>query len=218
MHNAHQFSPLCQILSPRLKSPLFFPSISAEPSLKDDVAVLQPEPVPEPQMRYHKAPRFNKRRSLGKPRPAEPSYPRYPQPYDAFLVLDIEGTCKLGSDFNYPNEIIVRTPFLANRRVSDLDRTGVPSMFAKVGRSDAGWIGRKTQGRRRVSHLRSPHLEAAAIRILHTAHGHHASTSDSRVFCLARYSPSAIFRNRSTMPLHSHRSCKTSKPFSQRTA
>jgi len=28
------------------------------------------------------------------------------QPFEAFLVLDIEGTCKQGSDFNYPNEII----------------------------------------------------------------------------------------------------------------
>ncbi|KAJ4488184.1 ribonuclease H-like domain-containing protein [Lentinula aciculospora] len=28
------------------------------------------------------------------------------QPYDVFLVLDIEGTCELGSSFDYPNEII----------------------------------------------------------------------------------------------------------------
>ncbi|KAF8874627.1 ribonuclease H-like domain-containing protein [Gymnopilus junonius] len=31
---------------------------------------------------------------------------RAKQPYDVFLVLDIEGTCKAGTDFNYPNEII----------------------------------------------------------------------------------------------------------------
>ena len=217
MHNAHQFSPPCQILSPRLKSPLFFSSISSEPPLKDDAPVLPPEPVPEPQMRYHKAPRFNKRRSLGKPKPAEPSYPRYHQPYDAFLVLDIEGTCKFGSDFNYPNEIIVRPLFLANRRATDLDHAGVSCMSAKVGGSNAGWNGRETQGRRRVSHLCSPHLEAAAIRILHAAHGHHASTSDSRVFSLARHSRSAIFRNRSIVLLHSPKSCKTLRSFSQRT-
>jgi hypothetical protein len=30
------------------------------------------------------------------------------QPYDAFLVLDVEATCQQGTDFNYPNEIIVR--------------------------------------------------------------------------------------------------------------
>lgn len=29
------------------------------------------------------------------------------QPYDAFLVLDVEGTCVEGSGFDYPNEIIV---------------------------------------------------------------------------------------------------------------
>lgn len=31
------------------------------------------------------------------------------QPYDAFLLLDVEATCQRGADFNYPNEIIVRT-------------------------------------------------------------------------------------------------------------
>lgn len=29
------------------------------------------------------------------------------QTYDAFLVLDVEATCMPGTDFNYPNEIIV---------------------------------------------------------------------------------------------------------------
>ena len=33
---------------------------------------------------------------------------RVPQPYDAFLVLDVEATCFQGTDFNWPNEIIVR--------------------------------------------------------------------------------------------------------------
>lgn len=28
-------------------------------------------------------------------------------PYDAYLVMDIEGTCEAGSDFDWPNEIIV---------------------------------------------------------------------------------------------------------------
>ncbi|KAF9036740.1 ribonuclease H-like domain-containing protein [Panaeolus papilionaceus] len=63
-------------------------------------------------MRFH---RHRRRRSRGKKQQKtveeiaetesiEPLHPR--QPYDAFLVLDIEGTCKLGTDFNYPNEII----------------------------------------------------------------------------------------------------------------
>jgi hypothetical protein len=30
------------------------------------------------------------------------------QPYDAFLVLDVEATCLQGTDFQWPNEIIVR--------------------------------------------------------------------------------------------------------------
>lgn len=31
------------------------------------------------------------------------------QPYDAYLVLDVEATCMPGTDFNYANEIIVST-------------------------------------------------------------------------------------------------------------
>jgi len=31
---------------------------------------------------------------------------RVPQPYDAFLVLDVEATCLPGTDFHWPNEII----------------------------------------------------------------------------------------------------------------
>jgi hypothetical protein len=31
------------------------------------------------------------------------------QPFEAFLVLDVEATCQLGTDFDYPNEIIVST-------------------------------------------------------------------------------------------------------------
>jgi len=31
-----------------------------------------------------------------------------PQAYDAFLVLDVEATCLPGTDFYWPNEIIVR--------------------------------------------------------------------------------------------------------------
>jgi hypothetical protein len=36
-----------------------------------------------------------------------PPPPRSKQPYDVFLVLDVEATCQQGSDFNFPNEIIV---------------------------------------------------------------------------------------------------------------
>lgn len=37
----------------------------------------------------------------------EKDYTGVKQPYDAFLVLDVEGTCESGTDFNWPNEIIV---------------------------------------------------------------------------------------------------------------
>lgn len=35
------------------------------------------------------------------------------QPYDAYLVLDVEATCQEGTDFNWPNEIIVCGEILA---------------------------------------------------------------------------------------------------------
>jgi hypothetical protein len=41
------------------------------------------------------------------PQPEKISPPR--QPWEYFLVLDVEATCVAGTDFNWPNEIIVRT-------------------------------------------------------------------------------------------------------------
>ena len=41
--------------------------------------------------------------------PAPIPRPRIKQPYKRFLVLDIEATCDLGKDYDYPNEIIVCT-------------------------------------------------------------------------------------------------------------
>ena len=38
------------------------------------------------------------------------------QPYDAFLVLDVEATCFQGTGFEWPNEIIVRRTFTHSRR------------------------------------------------------------------------------------------------------
>lgn len=40
--------------------------------------------------------------------PKDPSF-KPMQPYDALLILDVEATCFQGTDFDYPNEIIVRT-------------------------------------------------------------------------------------------------------------
>ncbi|KDR73447.1 hypothetical protein GALMADRAFT_610486 [Galerina marginata CBS 339.88] len=49
------------------------------------------------------------RRAKAKKLPSKQESPlvqKTKQPYEVFLVLDLEGTCKLGTDFNYPNEII----------------------------------------------------------------------------------------------------------------
>lgn len=60
-------------------------------------------------MRYHKTARQPKtKKAFVAPAVAVRTLPRAMQPYDAFLVLDLEGTCELGTDFSYPNEIIVR--------------------------------------------------------------------------------------------------------------
>ena len=40
-----------------------------------------------------------------------PATPLTSQPWDAFLVVDVEGTCIEGGSFDYPNEIIVRAIF-----------------------------------------------------------------------------------------------------------
>ncbi|KAJ3773856.1 ribonuclease H-like domain-containing protein [Lentinula raphanica] len=45
----------------------------------------------------------------------------YKQLYDAFLVLDVEGTCEHGSSFDYPNEII-EFPVCLMRWKDDKDR------------------------------------------------------------------------------------------------
>jgi hypothetical protein len=39
-----------------------------------------------------------------------PDRPPVDQPWDAFLVVDVEATCEAGISFDYPNEIIVRMP------------------------------------------------------------------------------------------------------------
>jgi hypothetical protein len=73
-----------------------------------------PEQVPLPRrtnkrnMRYKKSTRQFKTKKQTVAKESPYVTPKTTQPYDAFLVLDLEGTCELGTDFNYPNEIIVR--------------------------------------------------------------------------------------------------------------
>ncbi|PPQ64663.1 hypothetical protein CVT26_002753 [Gymnopilus dilepis] len=74
----------------------------------------QRNPVSHPPSRRRKKKMRYKNRGRSRPITKQPilptevpqSIPRTKQPFEAFLVLDIEGTCMLGTDFNYPNEII----------------------------------------------------------------------------------------------------------------
>ncbi|KAF9562164.1 hypothetical protein CPC08DRAFT_706893 [Agrocybe pediades] len=75
--------------------------------------VERPAPSSSPakkNMRYTKNGRRVKAKKIKAPSTttlvAPPCIEKTLQPYEFFLVLDLEGTCKLGTDFNYPNEII----------------------------------------------------------------------------------------------------------------
>ena len=57
------------------------------------------------------------------------------QPYDAFLVLDVEATCFPGTGFDWSNEIIVRRTFTRSRSVPDHIATkGVASVSPALAR------------------------------------------------------------------------------------
>ena len=63
---------------------------------------------PGPSMPYPRRTRqFGKPLNLA-PDPIQPQAEKSKQPCEAFLVLDVEATCQEGTDFNFPNEIIVR--------------------------------------------------------------------------------------------------------------
>ncbi|GLB35330.1 putative exonuclease [Lyophyllum shimeji] len=66
---------------------------------------LEPSP-PGRNMRYARQPRFTKKGIASVPIPPPPPPPKAKQPYEAFLVLDVEATCQQGTDFSFPNEII----------------------------------------------------------------------------------------------------------------
>lgn len=59
-----------------------------------------------PAMRYQRQVRLAKK-SIFSSAVSPPPLPKSKQPYDVFLVLDVEATCQQGADFNFPNEIIV---------------------------------------------------------------------------------------------------------------
>jgi len=103
---------------------------------------------------------------------------RTKQPYEAFLVLDVEGTCQLGSDYNYPNEIIVRVNVTDRSSFSlRFDVLGVPCMFAAVDGQISRRQGTQAQTRRRVPVVRKAYLETNTIRILQGADRYNTSRS-----------------------------------------
>jgi hypothetical protein len=83
-------------------------------SLQSMLATTIPRPVPIPDT-ITTAPRTVSV-SMGHPSAESASRTETPtetpkpakQPFDAYLVLDVEATCLEGTDFNWPNEIIVR--------------------------------------------------------------------------------------------------------------
>ena len=54
--------------------------------------------------------------------PTKITVPRIKQPFEVLLVLDIEGTCDLKTDYNYPNEIIVRANMTSRIILNDYPR------------------------------------------------------------------------------------------------
>ena len=82
-----------------LKNPITTPPTAAMTYITPPPDVPRPDTAPIPPGD----------RELSLPLMNEPNMAiRVPQPYDAFLVLDVEATCLPGTDFHWPNEIIVR--------------------------------------------------------------------------------------------------------------
>jgi hypothetical protein len=68
--------------------------------------------------------------------------PRIKQPFEVFLVLDVEGTCDLGTDFDYPNEIIVRANDILIKHVS-LIIPGITCLYAALEGQNGRWQGKR---------------------------------------------------------------------------
>lgn len=60
------------------------------------------------------------------------------QPWEYFLVLDVEATCVAGTDFNWPNEIIVRTPPSSSCGIVDQRSAGMACCSSNLGRQRPG--------------------------------------------------------------------------------
>lgn len=88
----------------------FFSSLSA---MIITPRVPHPHTVPEPPTTRIERTQESPRLEL-----SEAPFPEK-QPYDAFLVLDVEATCQEGTDFNWPNEIIEWPVILMRWRSKD---------------------------------------------------------------------------------------------------
>jgi hypothetical protein len=64
---------------------------------------------------------------------------KVPQPYEVFLVLDVEATCFQGTDFNWPNEIIVRYRVVMRSYSSIKFRNGQSVSSSGWTRGPTGW-------------------------------------------------------------------------------
>lgn len=99
------------------------------------------------------------------------------QPYDAFLVLDVEATCLQGTNFDWPNEIIVSgLPLSAFATIFKQHNLGMAGMFAPVAGQRQGGASEHARSCGRVQELRQAYMEATPLRILHQPHWNYAGT------------------------------------------
>lgn len=91
-------APFTSTASPRSGLFSFLGSMLAPTFIARPIPLPVPSPIVESALRS-----VDVEPKLDRPETAWP----VKQPYDAFLVLDVEATCKEGTDFNWPNEIIV---------------------------------------------------------------------------------------------------------------
>lgn len=89
------------------------------------------------------------------------------QPYDVFLVLDVEGTCEQGSGFDYPNEIIVWVhSCLDELFLSGVDLKGIPCVSYEMEGQAKTWTG----GHWRIPQFCTTFMEANPHQILRRAY------------------------------------------------
>lgn len=103
-----------------------------KPSEAISVAPFVPQPSNKSAMRYQRTPRRVKAKKKIIPTAEPPRISGIVQPFEAFLVLDIEGTCNQGTDFNYPNEIIVRVVFQPTSPPKTVFLSGTPSLLSQM--------------------------------------------------------------------------------------